>query len=776
MNRAESGSNGVAGTGKGLDARASDAIPSATLTIPVSGMSCAACAVTIEKTLQSLPGMESAAVNFANQSALIRYEPSVLTLAQAQQAVQDAGYDLLVETKPESEALEHMHAESFSTLKRNTLLAFIFAVPVVVLAMFANDWPLAKWIELILAAPVVFWFGRMFFVNTYKQARHLRANMDTLVALSTGIAYVFSAVNTVAPTLFSTDMTGAGMTGAGMTGMGSPIYFESAAVVIVFILLGKLLEHRAKDKTSGALKKLIGLQPSTVRLIKNGVESDVPIAEVQPNDTALIRPGERIPVDGVVTQGSSYVDEAMLSGEPMAVAKEEGSQVFTGTINQRGSLTIVAKAVGSTTLLAQIIQRVEQAQGSKAPIEKLVDKVAGIFVPVVIGISVLTFAAWMIFGGAAFMSQALLASVTVLIIACPCALGLATPTAIIVSMGKAAENGILIRDAQSLETAHRLDTIVLDKTGTITEGTPKVTNLVWNVPDSEIEKYSAILFVLERASEHPLAEAVTRHLGQQLPITSVPVSDFKALAGRGVEGQVAGEDYFVGSPRLMTETGLSVPEVIQGNIQDAENSGDTVVFFFSKAKVIAAITVGDPIKVGSADAIGSLRDLGIATVMLTGDSKSAAEAVARKTGVDKFEAELLPQDKGSYVQKLQTEGSVVGMIGDGINDSEALAQADVGIAMGKGTDIAMEVAHMTIISSDLRQVPKAIKLSRATVRTIKQNLFWAFIYNLIGIPIAAGVLYPSTGFMLSPMIAGAAMALSSVSVVTNSLRLKRLSL
>ncbi len=738
--------------------------PFSILTIPVVGMSCATCALNVEKALRSMPGMRSANVNFANQSALISYAPEVLSLSDAKQTVRNAGYDLLIAAKPESEGSDQTQEQFYQSLKRNTRTAFLLSVPLVILAMFFQQWPLARWVELALAAPVVFWYGRQFFVNAYRQARHLNVNMDTLVALSTGIAYFFSLINTLAPGIFST----------GMSEMGPPIYFESAAVVISFILLGKLLEHGAKDRTAGALKKLMGLQPTTVRLIRNGVEADFPVASVLLGDSVIIRPGERIPVDGVVLKGESYLDESMLTGEPIANEKQKGSKVFAGTINQRGSLTIIASAVGSTTLLAQIIKRVRQAQGSKAPIEKLVDKVAGIFVPMVIAASVLTFLAWMVFGGIALIPQALFASVTVLIIACPCALGLATPTALIVSMGKAAENGILIRDAQSLEIAHRIDTIVLDKTGTITEGSPKVSSMIWNVEQDEIEHYSSILFSMERASEHPLAEAVTQYLALKGSASPHRIRKFESLTGKGVMAESGEQTFFVGSTRLLAEHGLTIPDAIHKPIEEQEVNGSTIVYFFNSHQLLAAISIGDPIKSGSADAIESLRKLGIATVMLTGDSKSTAAAMARLSSVDRFEAELLPHDKGSRIRQLQAEGHVVGMVGDGINDSEALAQADVGIAMGKGTDIAMEVAHMTIISSELRQLPKALKLSRATVRTVKQNLFWAFVYNAIGIPIAAGALYPSTGFMLSPMIAGAAMALSSVSVVTNSLRLKRL--
>ncbi|MDP4200763.1 MAG: heavy metal translocating P-type ATPase [Bacteroidota bacterium] len=737
-----------------------------TITVPVTGMSCASCAISVEKTLHALPGVEDANVNFANQSALIRYQPRLLSLVEVQRSVRNAGYDLLLEAEPDNTSLAELQEASYRKLKTNTIFAFLFSIPVVFLAMFAPGWWLAKWIELALAAPVVFWFGRRYFVNAINQARHFHANMDTLVALSTGIAFTFSMVNTIVPTLFSD----------GMSSMGPPIYFESAAVVIAFISLGSLLEHRAKDRTSDALKKLIGLQPATVRIIRNGIETDVHVAAVQMHDTVVIRPGERVPVDGIVTSGSSYVDESMLTGEPVAVAKQPGSKVFAGTLNQRGSLTLDAQAVGSTTMLAQIIRRVEQAQGSKAPVEKLVDTIAGIFVPVVIGISFVTFAAWMLLSGTSFIPQALLASVTVLIIACPCALGLATPTALIVSMGKAADNGILIRDAQSLEITHKIDTVVLDKTGTITEGKPTVTSLIWAEEITEIEKYAAILYALERASEHPLAEAVARHFTKEGQSAPLVLTEFEALAGRGVQGRMDNELFYVGSARLLESLGMHIPMAMQSRMRAEEEAGDTIIYFFTKHQVLATISIGDPIKVGSREAIQSLRDLGIVTVMLTGDSKRSGKIVAKTTGVDQFEAELLPNEKGDYVRTLQKKGHIVAVIGDGINDSEALAQADVGIAMGAGTDIAMEVAHMTIISSDLRQVPKAMKLSRATVRTVKQNLFWAFIYNVIGIPIAAGVLYPFTGYILSPMIAGAAMALSSVSVVSNSLRLKRLSL
>ncbi|MDP4243964.1 MAG: heavy metal translocating P-type ATPase [Bacteroidota bacterium] len=737
-----------------------------TITVPVTGMSCASCAISVEKTLHALPGVEDANVNFANQSALIRYQPRLLSLVEVQRSVRNAGYDLLLEAEPDNTSLAELQEASYRKLKTNTIFAFLFSIPVVFLAMFAPGWWLAKWIELALAAPVVFWFGRRYFVNAINQARHFHANMDTLVALSTGIAFTFSMVNTIVPTLFSD----------GMSSMGPPIYFESAAVVIAFISLGSLLEHRAKDRTSDALKKLIGLQPATVRIIRNGIETDVHVAAVQMHDTVVIRPGERVPVDGIVTSGSSYVDESMLTGEPVAVAKQPGSKVFAGTLNQRGSLTLDAQAVGSTTMLAQIIRRVEQAQGSKAPVEKLVDTIAGIFVPVVIGISFVTFAAWMLLSGTSFIPQALLASVTVLIIACPCALGLATPTALIVSMGKAADNGILIRDAQSLEITHKIDTVVLDKTGTITEGKPTVTSLIWAEEITEIEKYAAILYALERASEHPLAEAVARHFTKEGQSAPLVLTEFEALAGRGVQGRMDNELFYVGSARLLESLGMHIPMAMQSRMRAEEEAGDTIIYFFTKHQVLATISIGDPIKVGSREAIQSLRDLGIVTVMLTGDSKRSGKIVAKTTGVDQFEAELLPNEKGDYVRTLQKKGHIVAVIGDGINDSEALAQADVVIAMGAGTDIAMEVAHMTIISSDLRQVPKAMKLSRATVRTVKQNLFWAFIYNVIGIPIAAGVLYPFTGYILSPMIAGAAMALSSVSVVSNSLRLKRLSL
>ncbi len=730
------------------------------VTVAISGMSCAACAVNVEQTLRSLPGIANANVNFANQSAFISYDPHALDLSKARKAVQDTGYDLLIPSESNNKEFARLQEEHYRTLHKNTLLAFAFSIPVVFLSMsgYADHYPYLRWIEFIFSAPVVFLFGRQFFINAYRQACHRKANMDTLVALSTGIAFMFSAINTLFPDLFGSKI-------------GAPVYYESASVVIAFILLGRLLEQRAKVRTSEALKKLIALQPSTVRIIRNGLEEDVPLAQVQQNDAIIIRPGERIPVDGSVISGSTYIDESSLTGEPIAVEKTKGSNVFAGTLNQRGSITIVAQAVGETTLLAQIIKRVEAAQGSKAPVERLVDKVAGIFVPVVIGIAALTFIIWLVAGGISILPQALLTSVTVLIIACPCALGLATPTVLIVSMGKAAENGILIRDAESLETAHRINAVVIDKTGTITEGAPRTTQLTWHTKDN-VGRLSAILYAMERRSEHPLAAAISSYLEKNtsLPFQGVSLENIETLVGKGVRAMVDTKYYYVGSSRFANEHGVVL------SLDKEDGNSSSLIYFFTDDQLLSTIAVQDPIKPGSAEAIHHLRSLGISVTMLTGDSNRTAEVIAKETGIDTFKGELLPHDKAEYIQHLQNQHKIVAMVGDGINDSEALAQADVAIAMGKGADIAMEVAQMTIISSDLRQLSKAIQLSRATVRTIKQNLFWAFVYNVVGIPIAAGALYPFTGFLLNPMIAGAAMALSSVSVVSNSLRLKQRSL
>jgi Cu2+-exporting ATPase len=606
-----------------------------------------------------------------------------------------------------------------------------------------------------LSTPVLFWLGRDFYINAWKQAKHRSANMDTLVALSTGVAYIFSVFNTLFPEFWHE------------RGLHAHVYFEAASVIIGFILLGKLLEEKAKGNTSSAIKKLMGLQPKTVTIVQDGgYQMEIPIEQVEIGNTIVVKPGEQIAVDGIVINGNSFVDESMLSGEPVPVLKNENDKVFAGTINQKGSFQFKADKVGSETMLAHIIKMVQDAQGSKAPVQKLVDKIAGIFVPIVIVIAVASFIVWNIFGGDNGFTQGLLALITVLVIACPCALGLATPTAIMVGVGKGAEKGILIKDAESLELTKKVNAVILDKTGTITAGKPIVTNDFWS-DDNPVLKQ--ILFNIEKQSEHPLADAVVTHLKNQ---NTISITQFESITGKGAKADLDGETYFIGNKRLIRENKILIENSVAEKANQWGNEAKTVIWFTNKKMVIAILAIADQIKATSQKAIEKLQLSGIEVYMLTGDNEMTAKAVSEKVGIKHYKAEVLPELKAAFVKQLQQQGKVVAMVGDGINDSTALAQADVSIAMGKGSDIAMDVAKMTIISSDLTKIPEAIHLSKATVSTIKQNLFWAFIYNLIGIPIAAGILYPINGFLLNPMIAGAAMALSSVSVVSNSLWLK----
>jgi len=724
---------------------------------PVTGMSCASCAASVESMLKSQPGIIIATVNFAASSVWIEYNPDIIKPETFREVIQSIGYDLIYDEKEASQQEEIKQHES-TILKQKTIFSAILTFPVVVIGMFLMDLPYANWIMLVLSTPVVFWFGRGFFVTAFKQLKHGKTNMDMLVALSTGIAWTFSLFNTVFPHFL---MFG---------GSHPPVYFEASAVIIVFILLGRMLEERAKANTSSAIKKLMGLQVDTVTLVENfGIESIQPISTVKIGYKLRVKPGERIPVDGVLLEGTSFVDESSITGEPLAVEKTAGSSVFAGTINQKGSFVMEARKVGSETLLARIIRMVQEAQGSKPPVQKLVDKVASVFVPVVIFISILSFAAWMILGGENALPQALLTMVSVLIIACPCALGLATPTAIMVGIGRGAGLGILIKDADGLELAHKINTLVLDKTGTITEGKPAVTDFLWKTEDSEALK--SILFSIESQSEHPLAEAISEVLRSK-KVQAVPVEHFESLTGRGVLATLQKSKYAVGNERLMTESGVKITPDDKETASALQEQAKTVLFFGAKDQILAIIAITDPIKASSAAAIEKLKHSGIEIHMLTGDNEHTARSVARQTGIDIYKAGCLPDDKAEYIKKLQEQGKVVAMAGDGINDSHAMAQADVSIAMGSGSDIAMDVAKMTIVSSRLESISSAIELSKQTIRTIKQNLFWAFIYNIIGIPIAAGLLYPFTGFMLNPMIAGAAMAMSSVSVVSNSLRLK----
>jgi len=722
-------------------------------------MTCAGCAISVESILKSEPGVNDAGVNFANSTAWAIYDDTLTNPKSLKKAVQAVGYDLIVDAEDPAKAQEEAQHNKYLEVKARTLWSSIFALPVFLIGMFLMDIPHAEWISLFLTIPVVFWFGRNFFIGAWKQARHGKANMDTLVALSTGIAFIFSAFNTIDPDFWH------------RRGIHPHIYFEAAAVVIAFISLGKLLEEKAKSNTSTAIKKLMGLQPKTVRVIVNGTEQEMPIESVVPGNVIIVRPGEKIAVDGIVSSGSSFVDESMITGEPVPVEKTAGENVFAGTINQKGSFQFEAEKIGSDTFLAHIIKMVQEAQGSKAPVQKLVDKIAGIFVPVVLAISVLTFIIWMLIGGDNAFTQALLTSITVLVIACPCALGLATPTAIMVGVGKGAEHHILIKDAESLELGYKVNAIVLDKTGTITEGKPRVTDIRWLDGLDNDPLLRQILYKLELLSEHPLAEAVVSAM-EYNATDNFALKNFESLTGRGVKAEYSGRRYLVGNSQLMVENSISIEPSLKLRAGELQASAKTVVYFSDDHHCLAIIAIADNVKSNSKSAIQQLQQNGVEVFMLTGDNVQTAAAIASEVGIENYKAEVMPHDKAEFVKALQAKGKIVAMVGDGINDSEALAKADVSIAMGKGSDIAMEVAKITLITSDLQSIPKALLLSKKTVSTIRQNLFWAFIYNVIGIPLAAGILYPYNGFLLNPMIAGAAMALSSVSVVSNSLRLK----
>lgn len=726
---------------------------------PVTGLSCASCASNVELNLNKQPGVVSASVNLASQIATIEYKPSLTKPLNLKQSTISIGYDLLIdESARGKEEFENIQQQRVRSLRRRTFFSIALAIPLVLISMFFMNIPYANYIMWAIASPIVLWLGRSFFINGWKQLLHRSANMDTLVALSTGIAYLFSVFNTLFPEFWHSH------------GLHAHVYFEAAGVVIALILLGKLLEEGAKANTSSAIKKLIGLQPKTVlKVLADGTTKEFLIATVKVGDIILIKPGEKVPVDGILIQGNSFVDESLITGEPLPVFKETGTKVFSGTINQKGTFQFKAEKVGADTLLSSIIKMVQEAQGSKAPVQKLVDKIALIFVPVVVIISIITLLVWWFFGGQNGLIQGVMSMVTVLVIACPCALGLATPTAIMVGIGKGAENNILIKDAEALEQTYKLNAVVLDKTGTITEGKPSVEKIAW-LPDSETEENINILFSLEKVSEHPLADAVVKHLKSKA--SNLSCTDVQSITGKGIAGSYKNTGYFIGGYRIISENSITIDDELNKLARKWEEEARSIIYFAEKSRVLAIISVADAIKNSSAQAVKQLKDMGISVYMLTGDNEKTAEAVSKAAGITDFRAGMLPSDKAEFIKLLQKEGKIVGMVGDGINDSQALATADVSIAMGKGSDIAIDVAKMTIISSDLLVIPYAIRLSRNTVKTIRQNLFWAFIYNVIGIPLAAGILFPINGFLLNPMIAGSAMALSSVSVVSNSLRLR----
>lgn len=737
--------------------------------LKLRGMSCAACASNIEEAIRSVPGVEACSVNFGAEQAAVTYDPRQTNLTHIQAAVDDAGYgaqplsDDPLTAEDDAERRER-EAEN-RQLTRKAVFSLIIGGFLVIGSLpmmtglpipFIPMWLHNPWLQLVLTTPVLFWAGNSFFINAWKALKRHSASMDTLVAVGTGTAFLYSLFPTIYPQWFIDQ------------GLNPDVYFEAAAVIIALILLGRLLENRAKGQTSEAIRKLMGLQAKTARVIREGQEYDIPIAEVVLGDVILVRPGEKIPVDGEIIDGASTLDEAMVTGESVPVQKTIGDEVIGATLNKTGSFKFRATRVGKDTFLAQIVKLVQQAQGSKAPIQKLADQVTAWFVPAVIAIAITTFIVWYNLMGN--VTMALITTVGVLIIACPCALGLATPTSIMVGTGKGAENGILIKGADSLELAHKIQTIVLDKTGTITQGKPTVTNYV-TVNGTATELHLLKLAgSLERNSEHPLAEAVVNY-AQAQGVTLTDAQGFEAIAGSGVQGTISGQRVHIGTHRWMQELGIDTDR-LQSQWDKLEYLGRTVVWLAVDGKVEAILGIADAVKPSSAAAIAILQRMGLEVVMLTGDNRRTAEVIAREVGITRVFAEVRPDQKAAQVERLQREGKIVAMVGDGINDAPALAQADVGMAIGTGTDVAITASDITLISGDLHGIVTAIQLSRATMQNIRQNLFFAFIYNVAGIPIAAGILYPIFGWLLSPIIAGAAMAFSSVSVVTNALRLR----
>ncbi len=740
-------------------------VATSTVEMAVEGISCASCASRIEKALLTAPGVVRAAVNMATHHARVEYLPERIGLAELRKAVATAGYKVVGEdTSGAPGDPERVFREKEYRVLRVMVLFGAVLGSLVFLGSMGHWFP---WVPAFLRNPFVLWalatpvqfvLGSRFYRGAWGALRHGAADMNTLVAVGTSAAYVYSAIATVFPAFFH------------RAGVMPAVYFDTSALIIVLILFGRMLEARAKGRASDAIRRLAGLAPRTARVIRAGAEADIPIEDVAPGDIVLVRPGEKIPVDGTVLDGNSAVDESMITGESLPVAKGPGVEVIGATVNRSGSFRFRATKVGKDTVLAQIIRLVREAQGSKAPIQRLADVIAGYFVPAVIAVAVITFSVWYAFGPAPRLTFALLNFVAVLIIACPCALGLATPTAVMVGTGRGAERGILIKGGESLETAHRLDTVVFDKTGTLTRGEPEVTDLVALEPFSgdEVLRLAA---GAERRSEHPLGRAVVRRAeGKGLELAEP--TDFLALEGLGVAVRIAGRDVLVGSPKMMAERGIGTGGLV-ATAEAFSGEGKTAVFVAVDGRPAGLLAIADTLKDGAAEAVKRLRKLGLEVVMLTGDDRRTAEAIAREAGIDRVIAGVLPGQKADEIRRLRSEGRTVAMVGDGINDAPALALADVGIAIGTGTDVAMEASDITLIKGDLDGVASAIVLSRRTIRTIRQNLFWAFVYNVIGIPIAAGALYPFFGVLLDPVIASVAMAFSSVSVVSNSLRLRR---
>lgn len=724
----------------------------------VKGMTCAACVAAVERALKAIDGVMNATVNLASEKASVEYIPTLVSFTDFKRVIAESGYNAEEITEEYIDKERELREREFRELKKRFIISACLTLPVIVSSIVSLP-ILSNWFALLLlSTPVQFWAGMRFHRAAWSALKHRTSNMNTLISVGTFAAYIYSVIATFLPSLFEKG------------GITPDVYYDTSATIITLILLGRLLEAKARGRTSEAIKRLMRLQPKTARVLRDGLEKDVLIGEVTAGETVIVRPGERIPVDGEIIKGFSTVDESMLTGESLPLEKSIGDTVFGGTINKAGSFKLRATKVGSETALGQIIRLVEEAQGSKAPIQRLADKVASVFVPSVISIAIITFIAWFFFAPEGSFPLSLMNFIAVLIIACPCALGLATPTAIMVGTGRGAEKGILIRDAEALELAHKVQCLVLDKTGTITKGQPEVTDIYVS---AEMNEKEVLLMAAsaERFSEHPLGEAIVREAlkrGSEF----IEATDFIAIPGGGVKATVRSRHIFIGNQKLMEAEGADIKEFLPVSERFSEEA-KTPVFLAIDGKVVAVIAIADTIKEGSIKAIRDLREMGIKVTMLTGDHRKTAQAIARIVGVERLFSEVHPQQKVEVIRSLKKEGKVTAMVGDGINDAPALTEADIGIAIGTGTDIAMEASDITLIKGDLRGVVEAIKLSKQTMRTIRQNLFWAFFYNVIGIPIAAGLLYPFGGPLLNPMIASAAMAFSSVSVVTNSLRLRK---
>jgi Cu+-exporting ATPase len=736
------------------------------ISFPVTGMTCAACQARVQRALAAVPGVTDASVNLVTRNAAVHYDPSTVTPQRLIEAVRATGYD--AELRPVggdilavASTADDSEAREARDLTIKAIVSVLAGMVAMLFSMLFMGNSVINYVLLVMSSGILLWAGRDIYRRAWKALSHRSADMNTLVALGTGSAFVYSVVATLAPTLFARN------------GIASDVYYEAVIFIIGLVLAGRAIEARARRKTSDALRRLVTLLPSTARVERGGVWIDTPLTQVVSGDTIVVRPGERVPVDGTIIEGSSDLDESMLTGEPLPVAKTIGGQVVGGTLNTTGAFSFRATSIGADSVLARIVKLMREAQSSRAPIQRLADRVSAVFVPVVVSIAIVTFLAWYFLADTAALPRAIAAAVSVLIIACPCAMGLAVPTAVMVATGRGAELGLLIKGGEILQRAGDLDTVVLDKTGTVTEGIPSVGRVIAVGGAKESEVLAAAASV-ERHSEHPVGMAIVR-AARELGARLEAVDGFRSHTGSGVTGRVRDREVAVGNAHLMQQLGLNL-DGAEKPAPAREIVGASEFFVAIDGRIAGIIVVTDAIRASSRDAVNKLRSMGIDVVLLTGDRLSTAESVAAATGIERFVAEVLPQEKVSEIRSLQGKGRVVAMVGDGINDAPALAQADVGISMPRGTDIAIEASDIALMRSDLRGVPMAISLSRRTMVTMKQNLFWAFVYNAIGIPIAAGVLFPLTGLMLSPIIASAAMALSSVSVVTNSLRLRQVRL